>query len=73
MKVVSFLKAKTGYSVSPDAMFDIQVILLWLNSLRFHDCYLEESIIHFSKQMTISDERKICVEFFIHILSVEGI
>ncbi|XAR51679.1 Glycogen phosphorylase [Bertholletia excelsa] len=25
MKVVSFLKEKTGYSVSPDAMFDIQV------------------------------------------------
>ncbi|GJW61054.1 alpha-1,4 glucan phosphorylase L isozyme, chloroplastic/amyloplastic-like protein isoform X1 [Tanacetum coccineum] len=25
LKVVSFLKEKTGYSVSPDAMFDIQV------------------------------------------------
>ncbi|KAF9684206.1 hypothetical protein SADUNF_Sadunf04G0093800 [Salix dunnii] len=25
MKVISFLKEKTGYSVSPDAMFDIQV------------------------------------------------
>lgn len=25
IKVVSFLKEKTGYSVSPDAMFDIQV------------------------------------------------
>ncbi|GAY52797.1 alpha-glucan phosphorylase 1 [Citrus sinensis] len=25
MKVVSFIKEKTGYSVSPDAMFDIQV------------------------------------------------
>ncbi|GLT54843.1 hypothetical protein SLA2020_280070 [Shorea laevis] len=32
MKVVSFLKEKTGYSVSPDAMFDIQVIFLSLNS-----------------------------------------
>ena len=32
MKVVSFLKEKTGYSVSPDAMFDIQVIFLPLNS-----------------------------------------
>ncbi|KAF7129198.1 hypothetical protein RHSIM_Rhsim10G0044200 [Rhododendron simsii] len=25
MKVVSFLKEKTGYSISPDAMFDVQV------------------------------------------------
>lgn len=25
IKVVSFLKEKTGYSVVPDAMFDIQV------------------------------------------------
>jgi hypothetical protein len=32
MKVVSFLKEKTGYSVSPDAMFDIQVIFLPPNS-----------------------------------------
>lgn len=33
MKVVSFLKEKTGYSVSPDALFDIQVIWLPLDSL----------------------------------------
>lgn len=26
LKAVSFLKEKTGYTVSPDAMFDIQVI-----------------------------------------------
>lgn len=25
VKVTAFLKEKTGYSVSPDAMFDIQV------------------------------------------------
>lgn len=27
LKVVAFLKERTGYSVSPDAMFDIQVTL----------------------------------------------
>lgn len=27
MKVVSFLKEKTGYLVSPDAMFDVQVCM----------------------------------------------
>lgn len=27
IKVASFIKEKTGYVVSPDAMFDIQVIL----------------------------------------------
>lgn len=27
IKVASFLKEKTGYVVSPDAMFDVQVIL----------------------------------------------
>lgn len=26
LKVVSFLKEKTGYLVSPDAMFDVQVL-----------------------------------------------
>lgn len=26
MKIVSYIKDKTGYDVSPDAMFDIQVI-----------------------------------------------
>lgn len=26
LKVVSFLKEKTGYLVSPDAMFDVQVV-----------------------------------------------
>lgn len=29
LKAVSFLKEKTGYTVSPDAMFDIQVICFW--------------------------------------------
>lgn len=33
LKVVSFLKEKTGYLVSPDAMFDVQVIFLPLDSL----------------------------------------
>ena len=32
MKVISFLKEKTGYLVSPDAMFDVQVESLLLNS-----------------------------------------
>ena len=26
MKVVSLIKEKTGYTVSPDAMFDVQVV-----------------------------------------------
>lgn len=32
MKVVRFLKEKTGYAVSTDAMFDIQVIFWSLSS-----------------------------------------
>lgn len=36
MKVVSFLKEKTGYLVSPDAMFDVQVVSLPLNSDIMH-------------------------------------
>lgn len=26
MKIVSYIKERTGYDVSPDAMFDVQVI-----------------------------------------------
>ncbi|RVW80927.1 Alpha-1,4 glucan phosphorylase L isozyme, chloroplastic/amyloplastic [Vitis vinifera] len=38
MKVVSFLKEKTGYLVSPDAMFDVQVIeLLYFQVKRIHE------------------------------------
>lgn len=33
MKAVSFLKEKTGYLVSPDAMFDVQVVSLSMNSV----------------------------------------
>lgn len=32
MKVASLIKEKTGYLVSPDAMFDIQVISLLLKA-----------------------------------------
>jgi hypothetical protein len=43
MKVISFLKEKTGYSVSPDAMFDIQVTSLMLNFSHSHSCDVVES------------------------------
>ena len=43
MKVISFLKEKTGYSVSPDAMFDIQVTSLMLNFSRSHSCDVVEN------------------------------
>lgn len=32
LKVVSLIKEKTGYSVSPDAMFDIQVFYICILS-----------------------------------------
>lgn len=32
VKVAAFIKEKTGYVVSPDAMFDVQVDYLSLNS-----------------------------------------
>lgn len=33
LKVISLIKEKTGYTVSPDAMFDVQVVQLILSVL----------------------------------------
>lgn len=56
LKVVSFLKEKTGYLVSPDAMFDVQVIFcpgtVYFVDKKFNNFYSSASY---------------TVKFFIHI------
>lgn len=49
LKVVSFLREKTGYLVSPDAMFDVQVIFCpWIVNFIDKDfnnfCFLKQKL-----------------------------